>query len=217
VKPRPTSNALAASVFATFATFAAHADCPAWSVLSLSSWQQSNDIVVSVTELQQDGSSFTGRAKFLGPKPPEDRSIWCQIAFCGRDPQLYVPGELEGEVVGQQIRIKVFWSNNETGIYEGSISATGRADGMNYVQTRPETRVSWYTTAGALTCDSSERPDDVPPPNPAAARAIDTDGVADAVQPPPDSAAARAVDRGGVAGAVKSRPIRRDKAVATQP
>jgi hypothetical protein len=52
-----------------------------------------------------------------------------------------------------------------------------------------------------------------PPPNPAAAQSADTSGVAGAGAPAP--AASRPVDRSG--GTTKSKPIRRDKAVAIQP
>lgn len=131
------------------ATGAARA-CERWDLSGHVVVQQSNGIRV-VAELQQSDTTLTGTARFYSHTLDPER-------------QVLITGTLDrGSVTGDAVRFDVLWLTDwqrtkeflgdtylipevykATGVYEGTISATGRVEGINFETRNPQGKVTWH-------------------------------------------------------------------------
>ena len=108
----------------------AQAACRGWSVAGKWELQQSNRFATIVT-LTQTGSQLRGTAHALTTR-----------IGGGKD----LRGQLDGSLKGNRLSFTVFWGPNVVGVYNGTISPTGRIEGVTYDKRNPGARASWYST-----------------------------------------------------------------------
>ena len=103
--------------------------CPDWDVGH--KWAFNQGSIRVYLDLHQNGTVITGTA--------------------GHQPGGYIVyGTVDGTVKGDHFAIHIYWKNNTTGVYNGTIRPTGRIEGTGYEIRSPSVKVNWYseTTMG---------------------------------------------------------------------
>lgn len=115
--------------------------CQRWNVSAWTGISQTNTYLTMGTKLKQEGTNFSGNAKYLHEEGTGNSSS-------------RVDGSIQGAVSGNTINFTADWNNSTTGVYTGVINPAGRAEGTSYQQGNPSERADW-SALDLATCDVS--------------------------------------------------------------
>src|SRR4051812_43410987 len=62
-----------------------------------------------------------------------------------------VRGTVDGTVNGDSFAVHIYWTNHTTGVYDGTIGASGKIEGTGYEQSSRSIKVNWYSL-GVMKC-----------------------------------------------------------------
>ena len=93
--------------------------------------------------LEQKGRVLTGTAH--------------TIVSDGKKGGKYQDGTVDGTIDGDRFNVQIFWSNNDTGVYDGKVLPSGRLDGEGYEKRSSNIRVPWHSY-GVLKCARAAAP-----------------------------------------------------------
>ncbi len=133
------------------------AQCKQWSVGH--AWRFKQGPTPVEMNLQQNGTVVTGTATHNVPKT--------ETYNFGLIPHKYgvnVSGTVDGTVEGDQFAVKIEWSNNTTGVYEGTIGPSGKIEGKGWEIRSPRTKVRWYSETRMVCAESTAVQPPAPPP-----------------------------------------------------
>ena len=114
----------------------AQADCQQWDATGGWSAIQSNisadsDHTQPLFSLEQSGPELRGTASFhRGERGEGDRDYRASV---------------DGMIKGNTIELTAYWDDHTIGIYKGSISSLGRAEGDTYDRYNPDNKAHWYS------------------------------------------------------------------------
>jgi hypothetical protein len=130
---------LLASVF-VLSVSSVKAQCAkGWSVLG--KWGLKQGTIVNSMDLYQSGNRVYGKASFQGMiQRPTKGGLFSSGKFGEWGT---IDGRVEGTVTGDNFYIKIVWTNNTTGVYNGKIGPQGQLAGTGYEIRSPSTKVNW--------------------------------------------------------------------------
>ncbi len=135
IRNRRNSIALC-GLLAVFLPPSAQADCSQWNLNGEWTIVQSND-TISYFNFKQAGRALWGRGYFQGHNPPKNFTA-----------------SVGGLIEGDSLVFTAYWSNGDTGQYEGTINTRGRIKGTGYEIQSPDTIVTWYSRGNAECLES---------------------------------------------------------------
>ena len=107
--------------------------CLLWNLHGEWTFVQSNNTSPIFT-LRQTNTGLQGSARYSGPFGE-------------------VRGSVDGESKGDQFKVTAYWDNETTGVYEGTISPTGRISGRTHDAQHPNVVANWYSNRTARCFD----------------------------------------------------------------
>ena len=108
------------------------AQCTRWNAGITHNILQSGVKTIFIMQLKQKGNALTGTAT-IGDDEKGLFEKW---------KDLY--GTAEGTIVGSEFRVQIFWANGKTGVYNGSVTPSGRLEGTAYEKATPNYLHSWH-------------------------------------------------------------------------
>ena len=114
---------------------AALAQCARWNLAGAWTFVQSNNTSPRFSLLQTTTKGLQGSASYAGPFGE-------------------VRGSVDGESKGDQFKVTAYWDNETTGVYEGTISPTGRISGRTHDAQHPNVVANWYSNRTAKCADA---------------------------------------------------------------
>ena len=130
-----------ASVF-VLSISSAKAQCPqGWDVMG--KWTLIQGSTRNAMELYQTGTRVYGKASFQGMTERPTKNVLGIVTKFGANGT--INGSVEGTVTGDNFYIKIAWTNNTTGVYNGKFSPQGQLTGTGYEIRSPSKTVNWFS------------------------------------------------------------------------
>lgn len=107
--------------------------------------------------LHQNGTVVTGTATLPLPPKKGDKILPFNVGggSFGSTELRQISGEVDGSVKGNRFAVIIHWSNNTTGVYNGTIGPSGRIEGTGYNQASPSVKVNWYSETHMVCADAA--------------------------------------------------------------
>jgi hypothetical protein len=109
-----------------------------WSVLG--KWGLRQGTIVNAMDLYQSGDRVYGKASFRGIIQRKSKALFGKFGEEGT-----IDGSVEGTVTGDNFYIKIVWTNNTTGVYNGKFGPQGQLSGTGYEIRSPSKKVNWVS------------------------------------------------------------------------
>ena len=115
------------------------AECKQWNVGH--GWRFKQGSTNVNLDLHQNGTVITGSAVIYGAllNKPSGSATPSFRGFAD------LKGTVDGTVKGDSFAVKVYWNNQDIGVYDGTIRPSGKIEGKGYEQRSPSTKVNWYS------------------------------------------------------------------------
>jgi hypothetical protein len=164
------AGGLFAVAFAAFSPSIGHAACKEWK-LDQFELIQTNGFFVRVYPAEQSGGQFGGGARYYFR---DSEGVYDSV-----------PGQVEGNISGEDISFTIHWNNGPVGEYTGHVSPQGFLDGETRDRLNPESKARWSmrpfadsgTMEPAAKCLDVATAPSPPAPPPAPASPLDEAGV----------------------------------------
>jgi hypothetical protein len=129
---------------------AAYAACTQWDLARAHRFwfDQSNGFYVMVDFLQHE-NELHGTAEFYAKGHGDNRTR----------------GNVDGDVLGNELNFTLRWSNGSAGVYAGHVSDDGSLSGDTHDGVHRESRATWRSYDGRATCVAEATPPPLPKPD----------------------------------------------------
>lgn len=133
------------------------AQCQQWNVGH--GWRLKQGSLNVDLDLHQKGTVITGTATFTGTIKKAEGGLTGSFGERG-----LIHGDVDGTVKRDHFAVRIHWSNNTTGVYNGTIGPSGRIEGTGYEQRSPSVKVNWYSDTHMECADAAPVKPAAPPP-----------------------------------------------------
>jgi hypothetical protein len=127
------------------------AQCKQWNVGH--AWRFKQGALIVNMDLHQEGIVVTGTASFTGTTKKSEGGLFGSFGATGT-----INGTVDGTVEDDQYAVKIYWDNNDIGIYTGTIRPSGRIEGKGYEQKSRRIKVNWYSETTMKCADAAVQP-----------------------------------------------------------